>query len=65
MLNLFIGVVVNAIQVEHDAELRESQEEASRHLDDQHTLTREMLGAEIAQLREEIRRLAARVDPEQ
>lgn len=62
MLNLFIGVVVNAIQVEHDAELRESQAEASRHLDDQHALTRESLGREIAQLRQEIVRLTDRID---
>lgn len=57
MLNLFIAVIVNAIQAEHDREMLEAGQETTQHVDDQHELTRR----EIASLREEIRALHERL----
>lgn len=53
MLNLFIAVIVNAIQAEHDREMLEAEQETAQHVDDQHEVTRR----EIASLRGEIRQL--------
>lgn len=53
MLNLFIAVIVNAIQAEHDQELRDAEQETSQHIDDQHDRTRE----EIARLRQDVQAL--------
>lgn len=53
MLNLFIAVIVNAIQAEHDREMLEAEQETAQHVDDQHEVTRQ----EIASLRGEIRQL--------
>jgi len=54
MLNLFIGVVVNAIQMEHDLESAETEKAAAAHLDAQHAKTR----AEVQGLRDEVRQLS-------
>ncbi len=51
VLNLFIGIIVNAMQAEHEAELRAEHEERSREI--------HMLLEEIHALRAEVRRLAA------
>ncbi len=64
MLNLFIAVIVNAIQAEHDEEVLEAEQTAAQHVDDQHELTRR----EVASLRDEIQALramlqAGRTDP--
>jgi len=55
MLNLFIAVIVNAIQAEHDAELVEAGKETTQHVDDQHQVTRQeiiKLQTELAQVRQ-------------
>ncbi len=50
VLNLFIGIIVNAMQAEHEAELRAEHEERSREI--------HMLLEEIRSLRAEVRALA-------
>ncbi|MEE9320379.1 MAG: ion transporter [Granulosicoccus sp.] len=55
MLNLFIGVVVNAMQAEHDEKKAEAQRIAASHLDDQHALTR----VEVGRLRADVQALRA------
>ncbi len=55
MLNLFIAVIVNAIQAEHDAEIAEAEKETALHVDDQHQVTRQeivKLQTELAQVKQ-------------
>jgi len=59
MLNLFIAVIVNAIQAEHDSEMLAAEAETTQHVDDQHELTRQ----EIASLRDEVRALQTLLNP--
>jgi len=54
MLNLFIAVIVNAMQAEHDREMLAAGLETTEHVDAQHQVTRDQLAelrAELAGMR--------------